>query len=550
MIESLFPADPARAARRLGTLALMLAVFTYFLFPASAVAGTETETLRASTTAALAVAGLALRLLRPRPLHHGGALALLAAAGLALGATWLVVFAVGATAYLLMSLFPRGEEKDAAAPSHAPARDPLAEGVRENVEAVAMALVLALTVREFAFEAFVIPTGSMEPTILGVGTDEDGRKHQGDRLLASKIPLLFGDPPRWSIVVFRFPLYRPTNFIKRLVGLPGETVVIRDGDIYVNGVIEPKPDVVQESLWFPYFPGGNGAADGDMSRHFEADGSDEWTVAEDGAACVASADRSSWLSMDAFPRHPRPHDFRISFDATVGDLSAEGGVLALVEGGGRRVTLEIGASSAFITAPGMERTAIDVPPLPLGHATRVGLGVADRVIRVTLDGRQVAKLAHPDVTNLGETGARVALGLRGGRAAFSGIRVDADLHYEGSSSWNVPPDHFVMLGDNTTNSRDSRKWDCHEIVDRNGRSYIADGNVKLDDGSSFRNFRSDGDDWVFLDSHGIARRIPKEGAKTSTTERPFVHRDDLIGRAFFTFFPFPPFGEFRPRFLP
>ncbi|MFH1060410.1 MAG: signal peptidase I [Pseudomonadota bacterium] len=107
---------------------------------------------------------------------------------------------------------------------------------REYFEALLWAVVLALVIRTFVVQAFKIPSGSMKPTLL-----------IGDHLLVSKssygvkmpfsdrvlIPL--GQPERGDIVVFRFPEDRDKDFIKRVIGLPGETVEVRNKQVYING---------------------------------------------------------------------------------------------------------------------------------------------------------------------------------------------------------------------------------------------------------------------------------------------------------------------------
>jgi signal peptidase I len=122
--------------------------------------------------------------------------------------------------------------------------------VREIVEAVVIALFLALIIRTFVIQAFKIPSGSMEDTLL-----------IGDHILVSKfsygvqvpkpamvkimgvsVPFFetrlvntWGDINRGDVIVFRFPGDRSKDYIKRVVGLPGETVELRDRVIYING---------------------------------------------------------------------------------------------------------------------------------------------------------------------------------------------------------------------------------------------------------------------------------------------------------------------------
>jgi signal peptidase I len=123
--------------------------------------------------------------------------------------------------------------------------------VREYAEALIIALILALIIRTFIIQAFKIPTGSMEPTLL-----------VGDHLLVSKfsysihipneIPFtgiqLFSDyhffssiPERGNIVVFKFPEDPSKDFIKRVIGLPGETIQVIRQRVYINDKLLKEP---------------------------------------------------------------------------------------------------------------------------------------------------------------------------------------------------------------------------------------------------------------------------------------------------------------------
>ena len=96
---------------------------------------------------------------------------------------------------------------------------------RETIETVFWALVLALILRTFVIQAFWIPSGSMIPTL-----------EVGDRVLVLKfwyaMPKI--EPKRGQIAVFKYPVDPRRDFVKRIIGLPGDKVEIRNGTVYVN----------------------------------------------------------------------------------------------------------------------------------------------------------------------------------------------------------------------------------------------------------------------------------------------------------------------------
>jgi signal peptidase I len=187
--------------------------------------------------------------------------------------------------------------------------------VKETLESILVAFVLAFIFRAFVVEAFVIPTGSMAPTLMGAhmrfqcpdcgyrfdvnytsanANDSDDINipsnagpitqpiycpncgfrmdpaqvgnppvYSGDRILVLKYLYLFEQAKRWDVVVFKAPV-RPAqfnysqNYIKRLIGKPGEAVMVLDGDVYIRPAnakdptdftIQTKPKAAQDALW-------------------------------------------------------------------------------------------------------------------------------------------------------------------------------------------------------------------------------------------------------------------------------------------------------------
>lgn len=117
-----------------------------------------------------------------------------------------------------------------------------ASGLAETVRTIVYAVLIALVVRTFAYEPFNIPSGSMIPTLL-----------IGDYLFVSKfsygysryslpwsLPLIDGrilasDPDRGDVAVFKLPSDNETDFIKRVIGLPGDRIQVKDGILHING---------------------------------------------------------------------------------------------------------------------------------------------------------------------------------------------------------------------------------------------------------------------------------------------------------------------------
>lgn len=172
------------------------------------------------------------------------------------------------------------------------------DGIRDTIDSIIIAFILAFVFRAFVAEAFVIPTGSMAPSLYGkhathrcsncrypfafsVDANEDvvrspvalvcpncnshadyvgGPSDQqpadsGDRILVLKWPYDFGGellgPRRWSVIVFKNPLDGKQNYIKRLIGLPNEVLEIIDGDIYAAPAEQISADLRTKLLTDP-----------------------------------------------------------------------------------------------------------------------------------------------------------------------------------------------------------------------------------------------------------------------------------------------------------
>ena len=117
----------------------------------------------------------------------------------------------------------------------------------EWVKIIVSAAVIALVLNNFIIANSKVPSGSMENTIM-----------TNDRVIGSRLSYLFTDPERGDIVIFHYPDNEKVYFVKRVIGLPGDTVDIYGGHVYLNGSQEP---LMEEYIREPMVP--------DIPMHFE-----------------------------------------------------------------------------------------------------------------------------------------------------------------------------------------------------------------------------------------------------------------------------------------
>lgn len=136
------------------------------------------------------------------------------------------------------------------APSAPSPKKTLAQSTREWIKSIAIALVIWFFLRALLVEAFRIPSSSMENTLL-VGDFLFVNK----ALYGAEIPLVhkrlpsFREPERYDVVVFESPIERGVNVVKRIVGMPGDTLSMEDNVLYVNGRPLPEPYAKREDAF-------------------------------------------------------------------------------------------------------------------------------------------------------------------------------------------------------------------------------------------------------------------------------------------------------------
>jgi len=440
----------------------------------------------------------------------------------------------------------RTVEQPAERPKSRPGR-----AIAENIEVFILAGLASLLVRCFVVEPFQIPTGSMAPTIMGnhrvikcancgyaidVGKvasissppsigrcpicgyvtelrAEDatwgdrfldrimlGSNVWGDRIVVNKFAYDFREPKRWEVFVFIEPEDSNNspdkkNFIKRLIGLPGERLNIRNGDIYVNGELARKPVRVQRHLWQLIYDSQRVFKD---ERSFWSKSPDNWREMEDFLELPSPVGQSPARAV--FNKNGGIKDFcayssggssrrgwfavpDVRFAADLEPLSDKGQFRIRFECGHKTIELEL----AFGKAPGSTLTIvrhsgttyeqrqvmpIDVPVFEKGRTRRIDLWHADHTVRFFVDKQEVLVHEESD-TSLADAPrtppkkSGIVLELTNAAARLADIQVYRDIYYisranrvylSPTGEIVVPEDCFFAMGDNSPFSNDSRAW--------------------------------------------------------------------------------------------
>lgn len=424
-----------------------------------------------------------------------------------------------------------------------------------TVQSLITALILAFMFRAFMVEAFIIPTGSMAPGLVGehfthvcdrcgwefdVGPDlgdpdavsfvrpasitcpncrhiitETGSTTQpvkaGDRILVAKWPLdlcgLLG-PRRWDVIVFRDPLNPTQNYIKRLVGLPGETIEIVRGDVFIDGRIARKTRAAQAALWTvvadqnyiaddPAVAEPRWAVDPAAAPDPRWSGLDQRDIRFHGASDPRSGaivfpgdDHRAWtedqLGFNGGSSGATVEDYRSRAELTW--LAGEATVEWSIQIAGREFTLSLSPHAATLSGVvdehgrAFRRNALRLPNIRPQRPYLCEFSHLDRRVAFSIDGVELVASDDADYpTVLEQLRAqrdpraapvpRLVVRISGGDVALRGLRVDRDVHYtaraalthRGSTGdpFELGAGEFFVLGDNTAHSHDSREWFSH-----------------------------------------------------------------------------------------
>jgi signal peptidase I len=424
---------------------------------------------------------------------------------------------------------------------------------RQTVEFLALLGIGILLLRTFAAEAYVVPTGSMAPTLLGfhkeltcpnckfpfvIGMDEQGRTGRpvcpncgqdglskveavecnGDRLLVQKLLFDFRRPRRWEVAVFHSPNESEQAYVKRVVGLPGESIQVVDGDVHIDGRIVRKSLAEQRATRILLYDNDFVPADADRYPRWVFRGGDRYRRAiksgwhAEGTRLIheptpTSVDREDWFEY----RHWDPDRGRfgpvrdfcpynggdVRGDNVVRDLMFEADLSVRPEVKSVSLRLDHGGDHFLVVLPVDRPGAAEVrrnglvlgvsnpsgglsssPPRSPRFA-RLEASVIDRRIIVALDGVPLFDPIDYEGARrpgLGTASSPLALGVLGGSMEVKRLRVYRDIYYTGSLAlggrrpfgvdepYALKADEFFVLGDNSPVSNDSRFWESSPVV--------------------------------------------------------------------------------------
>ncbi|MGA1980770.1 MAG: signal peptidase I [Sedimentisphaerales bacterium] len=438
--------------------------------------------------------------------------------------------------------------------------------ITNTFEWLITAFILAFLVRAFILEAFRIPTGSMADTLKGdhfrlccqqcgykynYGSDLEryqlgrdaiaagavkapisrcpscghydsaGRAipiFNGDRIIVLKCIYQFFEPKRWDVIVFKNPLNPPENYIKRLIGRPGETVEIIDGDIYIDGQISRKPAKVQEELWMPVYDNdyqparpGEGSFNGHVWRQplrnvaeskwridkadptkFQLDSPVDETSSLIYDTSLGNDFRATYAydSVGDYKNMPYCSDLKVRFYAQSAGKQGNVGISvskyqtvykAWVDLGGEMVVAKISeGKETILDRKTIDPSVVNKPALVefanVDHQLIFQFG-SDKLIydlgRSARDAGERKRGIQPEVKIFGS-----------GTVTISHIAIFRDIHYTARKGAGSPEegraiegnpltlgkDEFFVLGDNSPNSEDGRWW-SRAGIGNNGRSY-------------------------------------------------------------------------------
>ena len=422
---------------------------------------------------------------------------------------------------------------------------------RQTVEFLVVLTLGIVVFRTFEAEAYVVPTGSMAPALLGLhreldcsncgyrlnlGVDDRGRSgrpicpncgqgglddstapiRNGDRLLVHKYLYDLRPPRRWEVAVFQSPIEPSQAYVKRVMGLPGEMIQIREGDLFVDGRIARKSLEQARASRIPVYDNRFIPKDADrFPRWVFRRGRSRWATPSgwkaDGSAFVhqpveGPRDLVDWLDYRHWdPELGRFGSVRDFYEYNGGDVRGENVVKDLMLSAKVRVgpdarelnvRMSRGGDTFFIrfqvdTAGVVQvqrngrslslddlRGGLRSSPESRPRPQRLEVSIVDRRLIVALDGEPVFAPYDFEEEDRGPGvfASPIGIGLNGGSAEVSELQLFRDIYYT-SALFSTPrrpfavdapyllgPDEYFVLGDNSPVSNDSRFWPDKPVV--------------------------------------------------------------------------------------
>ena len=505
--------------------------------------------------------------------------------------------------------------------------------LREQIDAIAMAICLAVGLKYFLVEAYEIPTPSMQPTLMG-----SNASGVHDRILVNKAAWLLRKPQRFDIAVFHYPHNRSQNYVKRIWGLGGEHLSIIGGNVYRihDGDTRAldryeclaKPAGIQEGLWRKVYEGHGGEAAkqqwilpnstgrwtfgkeglrvqdtglgaraefapgedkrGDLleniyhhgypasiveqikheapelERGYHKVGDLRWTlqIQPDQKTSKIEILEKETYALDRSRNHVLHRTYRLIVDRQIDDKAKAR--LEIVEKTSRGSQEKVSARAAIegLTLP-VDRSFELVFTHQDGRFAASVAGKTLQTLAVPWKGRPLpVAQVHLQMVVQGATELRVLQN-----------RLERDIYYtnnrdhpEYQSEVRVPKGHCWMLGDNTQNSADGRAWriatvrvsDDGKLLELNSKEgRLVSGNLRFH--GMVAAWPPDPDEnpvvvpekgaLVFTDlwgeEHVIHAGVHDFEALSKSQYDLFVPEEYVIGRAFATFWPAIPWGQFR-----
>jgi len=344
---------------------------------------------------------------------------------------------------------------------------------------------------------------------------EDMPVANGDRILVLKCIYQFIEPKRWDVIVFKNPTEPTINYIKRLVGLPGEKVQIIDGDIYINDKIARKPTKIQNELWMPVYdndyqpvrPREDSFNGHIWAQPFRNVADSKWDTTNPSSPTIFSLDSPglntiaydtsigndfkatyAYDDVDTYSYMPICSDLMVRFDCNAADSQGRIGIALSKYETTYRAEVLFSTGTLIVTKQEkgkepVELDGISIPVPRINRQTRVKFANVDHRLIFEYGGTKWTRDLGRDLEDAGpikeDIEPRVEI-FGSGKMTLSHIAIFRDIHYTEprpssratkDSPFILDEDEFFVLGDNSPNSEDGRLWSRRGMANKGLSDY-------------------------------------------------------------------------------